>query len=109
MAVTTRDPIRVPVKDPDTDRSLEDLRRVVTDLRKALPRLIESVELANGTRTVIKHGQGRKYVAVFPSAVRGASSTGRIVEEEPTDRTREIWLTATGWGAVITVDLMVWV
>jgi hypothetical protein len=107
--VTTRDPIRVPVKDPETDRALEDVRRTISDLRKAQPRLIESVSLANGTRTVIKHGQGRKYVAVFPSAIRGASATGRIVEEEPTDRTREIWLTATGWGGAITVDLMVWV
>ena len=105
----SRDVIRIPVKDLDTERALEDVRRTFSDLRKGLPQLVQNVELANGTKTVVRHKLGRKYIAVFPSAVRGATSTGRIVESEPDDRTREIWLTATGWGGAITVDLMVWV
>lgn len=105
--MANRDPYRVPVPDPQTDRALEDMRRVMQETRLAQPVIIRKVELANGTRTVIRHGLGRKYVAVFCSPVRGASATGRIVEEEPTDRSREIWLTATGFGAAVEVDLQV--
>jgi hypothetical protein len=105
--MAARDPYYVPVKDPQTDRALEDMRRVMQEARRALPVVIKDVELADGTRTVIKHGLGRKYVAVFCSPVRGASATGRIVEEEPTDRAREIWLTATGFGGAVEVDLQV--
>jgi hypothetical protein len=44
------------------------------------------------------------------SAVRGASTTGRIDDTSRTggnDRAKFAVLTATGWGATITVDLLV--
>ncbi len=106
--MVNRDPIRIPVVDASADRALEDIRKVFSELRLSLPTLIEDVTLANGTRTVIQHRIGRKYRAVFVSPPKGATATGRIVEEEPIDRTREIWLTATGHGAAVVVDLLVY-
>lgn len=104
-----RDPYRIPTGLERVDRALDDVRRIQRDARVAEPVLLEDVQLANGTRTVVRHRLDRKYRAVFVSPPRGATATGRIVEEEPTDRTKEIWLTATGHGAVITVDLLVYV
>lgn len=102
-----RDPVRIPVKDPNTDRALEDMRRTFQEARLSQPTVIRSVELADGVRVVVRHGLGRKYTAVFPSAIRGATAAGYILEEEPTDRAREIWLTANDFGATVTVDLLV--
>jgi hypothetical protein len=71
--------------------------------------VIKDVELPDGTPLSIPHKQGR-LVTHMVSSVRGATSTGRIVESRDAsapDRTKYITLTATGWGAAITVDLWV--
>lgn len=104
-----RDAYEIPTGDATVDRALIDIRRIQRDSRVEAPVLLEDIELANGTRTVVRHGLARKYRAVFVSPPMGATATGRIVEEEPDDRSREIWLTATGHGGVITVALLVYV
>lgn len=69
--------------------------------------LIENVELADGIPTPIAHGRGRK-VRVFVSPVRGASTSGRIEEmRDGYRRDTHVTLKATGFGATVTVDLVV--
>lgn len=76
-------------------------------LRIVGARVIENVELADATETLIPHTLGRR-CAVFFSPVRGASTTGRIDElREGVDRTKYLKLKATGYGATVTVDLVV--
>lgn len=106
--MTTKAPYRIHLDDSKTDQAMEDHRRVLQDMLRTLPVVIRDVELANGTRTVVKHGLGRKYTSVFVSPVRGATATGRVVDDESTSTDREIWLTATGFGAAVTVDLLVY-
>lgn len=68
--------------------------------------VIKDVTLADATLKQIAHGLGRP-VTFMVSPPRGAASTGRIVETRSTsyDRSKYVALTATGWGATITVDL----
>jgi hypothetical protein len=109
MSEVKRDAYRIVTGSLLVDQALDDIRRIQRDSRVAGPFLIPQVSLADGTRTVIKHKLDRKYVAVWASPPFSATATGRIVQEEPTDRSKEIWLTATGHGVAITVDLLVWV
>lgn len=69
---------------------------------------IADVTLADGVVTPIAHRFGRRVMA-FPSGIRGAVSSGRIVESRDGnyDRSQFLVLTASGWGAVITIDLLV--
>ncbi len=108
VLVNVKPPYKIHLDDSKTDQAMEDHRRVLQDMLRTLPVVIKDVELANGTRTVVKHGLGRKYTSVFASPVRGATATGRIVEDVATNKDREIWLTATGFGAAVTVDLLVY-
>jgi hypothetical protein len=70
--------------------------------------LIKDVSLADATDTPIAHGQGRP-VLVFVSPVRGASTSGRVTETRSAtyDRSKFVVLRATGFGATVTVDLLV--
>jgi hypothetical protein len=101
-------PYRMPIADSVINAAVEDHRRVQQDALRNQPVVIADIVLADGTRTVVRHGLGKRYTSVFCSPVRGATATGRIVEETPTDRGREIWLTATGFGAAVTVNLLVY-
>lgn len=70
--------------------------------------IIKDVSLANATPTPVPHRLGRPVFAI-PSPARGASSTGRIAEIRSGSYSREqfVVLQADGWGATITVDLLV--
>ncbi len=97
------------------DEQVERVRRnhhdAIEELRgQALAgaRIIRDVSLANAVVTPIAHKLGRP-VMVFVSAIRGASTSGRIeeVRDGTYDRSQYITLEATGYGATITVDLLV--
>jgi hypothetical protein len=73
-------------------------------------RLIAGIDLADGVATPIAHGLGRAPVFVRESCVRGAATTGRVDDVSRTagyDRSKFIVLTANGWGATVTVDVLV--
>lgn len=72
-------------------------------------KVIAGIQLADGVNTPIPHGLGRAARWVAPSAVRGASTTGRIeeVRDSVYDRERVVVLKATDWGATVTVDVLV--
>ncbi len=107
--MSVKAPYRVSLDDKLTDQAMEDHRRVLQDILRNIPSVIKDVTLADGSRTVVKHGLGRKYTSVFVSPVRGDSLTaGFILEEPASNKDREIWLTADGFGAEVTVDLLVY-
>jgi hypothetical protein len=91
---------------------IRELQKLVTDLQK-LPaaglRIIESVELEDGVDRVINHKLGRKATFVQVSAVRGALNAGRVEEVRGAayNRDQVVVLNATGYGATITVDVVV--
>jgi hypothetical protein len=94
---------------------LERIRRNIVEALhelQALPlagaRVLTDKTLTDGVATPIAHGQGRP-VHVIVSSPRGAVSTGRIeeVRDGSHDRKRYVVLKATGWGAPVTVDVVV--
>lgn len=64
-----------------------------------------TTSLADAVATPVAHGLGRRPIFVGQSIVRGATSTGRIVESARDDK--YVTLTATGYGATIALELMV--
>ena len=96
---------------PQLARVVENIQRRIDELQRqpAVKARIIEVTLVNATATPIAHGLGRAPVMVIPSAPRGATSAGRIdeVRSDSTDRTKTVVLKATGYGATITLDLMV--
>jgi hypothetical protein len=98
------------------DHKSEQVRRSHHDAiveQQGLPfssaRVISDVSLADGVVTPVSHGLGRLPLWVRESCVRGAASTGRIeeVRDGSVDRRKQIALKATGWGATVTVDVVV--
>ncbi len=70
--------------------------------------IVEDVSLADGVATIVAHGLGRTPRFVSTSVIRGATSTGRIVESyEGIDRRKVVKLTANGHGATIKVSVKV--
>lgn len=98
------------------DPKLETVRRnqneAIGELQKlpfANSRIIANVILADGVETPIAHQLGRLPLFVFPSIPRGALSAGRIdeIRNGTVDRSKLLKLKASGYGAIITVDLVV--
>jgi hypothetical protein len=107
-----RPPLDVRLPDPATDRAMRDHRRAWTDLLALVAigaRVIHGIELADGVDTPVAHELGRAPLYVRESCPRGATSTGRVVEVSSADfnRAEHVVLRATGWGATITVDVLV--
>jgi hypothetical protein len=96
------------------DELLERVRRNFADaiseiqrLRITGARVLEGIELDDGVETLVSHTLGRRAV-VFVSPVRGAASAGRIDElRDGVDASKFIKLMASGYGATVTVDLLV--
>jgi hypothetical protein len=107
MAIQLQD---IEVTDADTDRALRNIREVISDMKiaRSLVKELRGVVLADGVETPVRHGVGRA-VRVFVSPTRGASSTGRIDEIRERQYPREdvVVLKASGYGATVTVDLLV--
>ena len=98
--------------DPALDAVRQDHAAAIGELQNlpaASMRVIQGVELADGIATPVAHGLGRPAAWVRESCPRGAATAG-LVEEIRTgtgDRRKVVVLRATGWGATITVDLLV--
>lgn len=83
--------------------------RELQDLPAAAARVIAGVELEDGVVTPVAHGLGRPPAFVQASCPRNPSTSGRIEEVRAGDhdRSRVVALEANGWGATITVDVLV--
>lgn len=95
------------------DRARREIAEAVRELQNlpmAAARVVQNIELADATATPVAHGLGRVPVFVGISAVRGPSTSGRIEEVRSTsgvrDRSKFVTLTANGYGATVTVDLL---
>lgn len=98
------------------DQAAERVRRnhaeAIAELQKqpfAFGRIIPDVRLLDGVAVPIAHGFGRVCVFVTHSIPRGALAAGYIEEirDGSHDRSKFVTLKASGFGAVITVDLVV--
>lgn len=98
--------------DPALESVRQDLTAIVSEIQQlpfASMRVVQGVVLDDGVETPVSHGLGRPPVWVRESAPRGPMTAG-IVEEVRTggiDRRKSVLLKASGWGASITVDVLV--
>lgn len=71
--------------------------------------LILSAVLPDGTDVLVQHGLGRKPLCVLVSPPRDAATPGAITETRSANYQRDkvVVLQANGFGATITVDLVV--
>jgi hypothetical protein len=96
------------------DRSRRELTEAVRELQRSVlsgAAVISNVSLADATTTTVAHGLGRVPVFVSVSVPRGPSTSGRIEEIRTTsgtnDRRKYITLQANGYGATVTVDVLI--
>jgi hypothetical protein len=98
--------------DEDAEICRREFERKIIELQGlpfASARVIASVTLADGVATAVPHGLGRVASFVSASVPRNAAGAGYIVEvrDGSVDRTKYLNLKASGYGATITVDLVV--
>jgi len=95
-------------EDQDQERWRRNVDERIAEIQ-ALPMVggvvLAGVELEDGVETFVAHKLGRKPVMAWPSFVRNATSTGRIVHGDTKDPAKYLVLTASGWGATITIDI----
>lgn len=97
------------------DAQAEEARRVIVDAVRELQALpassltvVPNVELPDGALVSVAHKLGRPPLFASCSVPRDPTSTGRIEEvRDGTDRKRVIVLRAIGYGATVTVDVVV--
>lgn len=100
------DPPRIPVADPATQKALDGLHLALAELARDTRYRDVTVTLVDTVALVVRHGLGRAALGYALGAPTGATTSGRIVESA---RTSEgMTLTATGWGATITVPVRFW-
>ena len=98
--------------DPKVERALQDHRATI-DKVAAQPGVgmvvLGAVELADGVETPVPHKLGKAPGAVWHSAVRGSVTAGCIedVRTGGYDRAKFVTLKASGYGATVTVDVIV--
>lgn len=96
--------------DADADRVRRNHAEAITELQAtpaAGARVLRGVELADGIDTPVAHGLPRAPSFVTCSVPRGAIAAGYLEEvRSGTDR-RAVVLRATGYGATVTVDVLV--
>lgn len=104
-------PLAVRLADPDAERVRRSHDRAIRDLQVQPGvglRVIKGVVLPNNVRTPVPHGLGVEPAWVGPSAVRGSVTVGAIIEfRDGVDRKQRVEIAASGYGATITVDLLV--
>lgn len=100
----------IKLADVDAERVRRDHADAIKEQQALWPVIVKNVVLVDSVATHVPNPLGRVPRAVTTSIVRGAIATaGRISETtDGVDRTRTLVITATGWGATITVDLLVW-
>lgn len=95
------------------DSKAEQVRRNHHDALLELQRVaisrdnIVTVTLREGQETKVPHRLGRSPTMVIYSPIRGAVATGRIDDVRREDRSKALTLTAIGWGADITLEVLV--
>ncbi len=105
------------IADPTTDSVVKSHAVTLKEIM-ALPaseiRVIGPVQLPDGSGVQIPHGLGRKPLTFFLSPPDGATAAGVVQDYgsitpagAPNDQTRYISLRAVGFGATITVMVMV--
>ena len=104
--MTYRDPPRIPVDDAKVQAALDVIYRALADLARDTRYRDMTVTLPDGVATLVRHGLGRVMLGYALGAVTGATATGRIVESLRT--TEGMTLTATGFGADVTVPVRLW-
>jgi hypothetical protein len=100
-----RRPQRIVVPDQTVQRALLEHERVIGELvDENLTHTVVEANLPDATAVTVRHGLGRtmRFFAVSPPI--GATATGRIVRT-PGDDSNHVILTATGFGATVTVLL----
>lgn len=105
-----REPARLHVDDVATERAIDEVRRSTVELVRDpfLSGRDLVVSLPSGVTVNVKHGLERAFNGYSLGAPIGASASGRIVESTSPDATKYVQLTATGYGADITVRMRVW-
>lgn len=99
--------------DGDAERARKQHVICIRELQEApfvKAQVVENQKLADGVSTTIAHKLGRVPKWVCPSAPRGATTAGVIIDmsrESGIDRTKYVALKATGYGATITIDVAV--
>lgn len=98
--------------DPEAERARAEHHRALVELQRsplAGALVVRDVLLPDGEAISVPHGLGRVPVIVIPSCVRGASTSGHIEEVRAAAYAggKYVVLRAAGWGADITVDLLV--
>lgn len=93
--------------DEQTEIVRRELERKIIELQKqpGVGTVFVTASLADGVATKVAHTLGRRPTFVGQSIVRGATSTGRIVESARDELF--VTLTAIGWGATIALELQV--
>lgn len=99
---------RPPRAPGNPDRQLAEHRRAIDTVMRdpMLNARTIVVNLPVATTIHVRHGLGRPFTNYYLSAPQGATASGRIVES-PGDDSREVVLTATGYGATITVRMTI--
>ncbi len=70
--------------------------------------VVRDVVLVDGVRTPVAHRLGRAPSWVQASLVRGGIVPGGIFEfRDGVDLAQRVEITASGWGATVTIDLLV--
>lgn len=71
--------------------------------------IVQDVRLMDAVETIVTHDLGVVPRLILQSCPRGPTATGYIEEVRPArlDRTRHVVLRGVGWGAPITVDVLV--
>jgi len=107
-----RAPTSTVLRDAEVEQVRRDHHDRIVELQ-ALPatamRVLPGIQLADGVPTPIAHGLGRRPRWVRESCPRGGSTVGSVIEvrDGSYNPDRYVVLQADGWGATITVDVVV--
>lgn len=96
------------LQDKDAERVRLSHAQAIREI-DARPRLvvIKNIPLPDSTRVPVPHRLGRAPSWIGPSAIRGAAAAGVIGEfRDGVDRTKLVEIAASGYGATITIDLL---
>lgn len=105
-------PIAKRLADPAAEESRRSQHDAIVQLQSlplASARVIRNVQLTDGVVTRVAHGLGRAPIFFVCSPPRLAAATGRIMDyrDSTIDMSITLALQATGWGATIYVDVLV--
>ncbi len=95
--------------DPKIDRAITDHKATIDKVaeRPGVNMVVlAGIELADGVETPVPHKLDKAPSAVWCSAVRGPTTVG-MIEEVGSRTNKYVTLKASGYGATVTVDVLV--